>query len=186
MVDHVNITDPNIHEPKGVATANEGEVYVADGLGSGAWAVLSSQYCNIYTVEADALSVGTIGTTAQTLPFANDGPERTAVADSANNRITLTTGGIYWVSFSCSFSTAAAGDAGLYEFKVLDDGAATTLAVAKQMSGTSDSGSCSVAGFVTVAAGSQLTVSIESDEAGNSDDINIYNSHLSVFLVEEV
>lgn len=36
-VAHSSITDPNIHEPKGVATANDEEVYIADGAGSGAW-----------------------------------------------------------------------------------------------------------------------------------------------------
>lgn len=37
MPEHVNITDPNLHEPKGVSSAAAGKVYVADGLGSGAW-----------------------------------------------------------------------------------------------------------------------------------------------------
>lgn len=36
-VEHVNIVDPFIHEPKGVSTANAGEVYIADGSASGAW-----------------------------------------------------------------------------------------------------------------------------------------------------
>jgi hypothetical protein len=35
--EHSAITDPDIHEPKGVASANAGEVYVADGAGSGDW-----------------------------------------------------------------------------------------------------------------------------------------------------
>jgi len=38
-IEHVNITDPNIHEPKGVAVATSGEVYVANGSGSGAWSL---------------------------------------------------------------------------------------------------------------------------------------------------
>ena len=37
-IEHANITDPQIHEPKGAATAQIGHVYVADGAGSGAWA----------------------------------------------------------------------------------------------------------------------------------------------------
>ena len=36
-VEHVDITDPELHEPKGVAAANAGEVYVANGAGSGSW-----------------------------------------------------------------------------------------------------------------------------------------------------
>lgn len=35
--EHVNIVDPEIHEPKGVASASAGDVYKADGAGSGSW-----------------------------------------------------------------------------------------------------------------------------------------------------
>lgn len=37
MPAHVNITDPNLHEPKGAAGADAGSSYVADGAGSGDW-----------------------------------------------------------------------------------------------------------------------------------------------------
>lgn len=37
-VQHVNATDPNIHEPKGVAAASANTMYIADGGGSGSWA----------------------------------------------------------------------------------------------------------------------------------------------------
>lgn len=37
--EHNTITDPEIHEPKGVSTATVGQVYVANGAGSGAWQV---------------------------------------------------------------------------------------------------------------------------------------------------
>lgn len=37
MPEHRIITDPHIHEPKGISTANEGMIYVADGAGSGNW-----------------------------------------------------------------------------------------------------------------------------------------------------
>lgn len=36
-VNHNTLTDPYLHEPKGVSTATAGDVYVADGAGSGAW-----------------------------------------------------------------------------------------------------------------------------------------------------
>lgn len=36
-VQHNAITDPDIHEPKGAASAASGKVYKADGTGSGAW-----------------------------------------------------------------------------------------------------------------------------------------------------
>jgi hypothetical protein len=36
-VNHSTLTDPYLHEPKGVASAPSGSVYVADGAGSGDW-----------------------------------------------------------------------------------------------------------------------------------------------------
>ena len=36
-VEHSSLTGSALHEPKGVATANSGEAYVANGSGSGAW-----------------------------------------------------------------------------------------------------------------------------------------------------
>ena len=39
VTQHSAITDPNIHEPKGVAEADSGMVYVADGAGSGDWQI---------------------------------------------------------------------------------------------------------------------------------------------------
>ena len=36
-VNHGTLTDPYLHEPKGIASASAGEIYIADGAGSGAW-----------------------------------------------------------------------------------------------------------------------------------------------------
>ncbi len=36
-INHSTLTDPYLHEPKGVASANAADVYVADGSGSGSW-----------------------------------------------------------------------------------------------------------------------------------------------------
>jgi hypothetical protein len=36
-IQHKDLTGADLHEPKGVATATAGQVYVANGSGSGAW-----------------------------------------------------------------------------------------------------------------------------------------------------
>jgi len=36
-IQHNIITDPDIHEPKGVASATSGKVYISNGSGSGTW-----------------------------------------------------------------------------------------------------------------------------------------------------
>lgn len=45
-VQHSTLTDPNLHEPKGVAAATVSQVYVADGAGSGDWAKLTDADMN--------------------------------------------------------------------------------------------------------------------------------------------
>jgi hypothetical protein len=40
-IEHVVITDPNIHEPKGVSSAQISTVYKANGTGSGTWSRLT-------------------------------------------------------------------------------------------------------------------------------------------------
>lgn len=44
-IEHVDITDPDIHEPKGVAAASASQVYVADGAGSGDWRYIPHSSC---------------------------------------------------------------------------------------------------------------------------------------------
>jgi hypothetical protein len=43
-VNHKDLTDPNIHESKGVASAAADTMYVADGAGSGAWKLRLKRY----------------------------------------------------------------------------------------------------------------------------------------------
>jgi len=42
MVEHIDIPDAQLHEPKGAAGASSGQVYVANGAGSGAWAMVAA------------------------------------------------------------------------------------------------------------------------------------------------
>jgi microcystin-dependent protein len=43
MTAHKDMTGADLHEPKGVADATSGQVYVADGSGSGSWTTQQSQ-----------------------------------------------------------------------------------------------------------------------------------------------
>lgn len=40
-IQHKDLTDPQLHEPKGISTAAAGQVYIADGLGSGLYRELT-------------------------------------------------------------------------------------------------------------------------------------------------
>lgn len=68
-IEHVNITDPNIHEPKGVASATAGEVYVADGSGSGSWKTVYTQGFEDYENSGSAIAL----TSSTWTDLTNDG-----------------------------------------------------------------------------------------------------------------
>ena len=60
MANHSDLTDPELHEPKGIAAATSGQVYVADGAASGAfslypWANVSGKKVAL-TVTIDNIS----------------------------------------------------------------------------------------------------------------------------------
>ena len=60
MTEHNILTDPNLHEPKGVSAASVETVYIADGLGSGNWKKLYLQGSEVdsNSLPAQALGVG--------------------------------------------------------------------------------------------------------------------------------
>lgn len=62
-IEHSAVTDPYIHEPKGASTATAGQVYIADGAGSGNWAVLTLADIDV-AAPASAAATGTAGTIA--------------------------------------------------------------------------------------------------------------------------
>lgn len=70
-VQHKNLTDPEIHEPKGIATADNGAILVANGTGSGSWVTLPrytnwflSASCSGYLTYAELTGVSGWSSTA--------------------------------------------------------------------------------------------------------------------------
>lgn len=54
-IEHSVITDPYIHEPKGIAAAAANKVYVSDGAASGAWTAFPTKY---YTITVPVTTTG--------------------------------------------------------------------------------------------------------------------------------
>lgn len=66
-IQHEDITDPKIHEPKGASTASANTVYVADGAGSGTWKQVPVDALDEATILADIQSNLDDGTTTLTV-----------------------------------------------------------------------------------------------------------------------
>lgn len=78
-VEHSAIADPEIHEPKGIAAAVQGKVYVSDGASSGSW-----RYIPHSALYYDDIGTGTTLTT----PTAYTLVAPTTVADAAPHEFT--------------------------------------------------------------------------------------------------
>ena len=104
-VNHSTLTDPYLHEPKGVAAASAGSVYIADGSGSGDW-VKDHAHINGYisfdaTTPAYQHSV-TTGFTALNPTFSTTLADGFTGAVSPNARLVYT--GTDNINAFCSFT----------------------------------------------------------------------------------
>lgn len=182
MAEHSALTGSELHEPKGVAAATAGQVYEADGAGSGSWT--SPTYGNIYTNHGDAETVATIGTTEKKLDgFANDGASSNCTVASASDSITVLSAGTYFVSFASSVSTVASADSGVYAFDISVNDVSSNISFHRALSGTSDLGSGACSGILALSANDVVTVRVSSDNGSNTDDLNIVEASLSVVRI---
>ena len=140
-VEHSALTGSSLHEPKGVASATAGKVYVANGSGSGAWTL-----GNTRSVQVELDDISTASSAYVVCPFAGTVTKihsvlhsAITVADSALTTAingTAITNGNWVVAFTASAAgdvdsatptaanTVAIGDA----LRVTTDGASTTAA----------------------------------------------------------
>ena len=125
-VQHNAITDPDIHEPKGIAAATAGKVYVSDGASSGDWKyapgkahaqlVISGGTTN-HTLNASAGTYDAINTS-----WAASGNEDHLTVDTTNGDIDLLFAGHYLVSVYMTFTTSAIAAGTEYSFDLGKDG----------------------------------------------------------------
>ena len=175
---HVDIEDPNIHEPKGISTATAGQVYVADGAGSGSWtdptfgALKIVNNSNSFT--PDAGSAYKQLTTANGVPWtASEYSGVTLNTDS----ITLDGAGIYRIEFWGTIETAAA-DNSVIGIKYAINGTLDDRILLVQKNGTgTDTYACSAFGLVSVTDGAVLTLWAYSDV---TTTFKLVNAGLSV------
>ncbi len=117
-IEHSIIADPNIHEPKGVASASSGEVYVADGLGSGAWGLNPKDFIItdlLTSVNTTTQGPSTTDTAYQVIFGAASGTGSDDVMIDASGNVTFNTTGTYLVSHAFHVGrTAGAGTSDVF------------------------------------------------------------------------
>lgn len=184
-IQHAIITDPDIHEPKGVVAAAAGKVYLSDGAGSGSWEFQPGSIFGEIYIDA--------GVTAQTLSAASayakldPGTEWTSgtfnglTADPTNGELVLSQTGIYLINFWVVFDTAAISSSSKYNFKYALNGTynGRTLSIGKYTN-SSERLVLSANGFATVASpNTDLSIYVGGDGTSSSTNITVIEAGLT-------
>lgn len=134
MKEHNTITDPYLHEPKGVATANAKEVYIADGLGSGSWTnpadqLVVERLLDASSTAANQLPAG-LGTPLQVEFGPAVGTGSDPVQLSAAGLLTVNEAGTYILKVSVQVGRTGATGTSLLFLRALVDGVQAGRSVA--------------------------------------------------------
>lgn len=187
-IEHKNISDPNIHEPKDVAAATSGTVYVADGSGSGSWTKVTSSGVTPEVVYAQGYIEGSA--TATTISTVD-----TPVAVDFGGNFNSDTTSNFTVSVNGEFTYTGTEDAtvlvaaGLfvdqasassveYTFKVTLNDTPITASVSKVETSGSEGRSVSVNSLVTVSTNDVIEIWVENNT--DTTDITVENATISV------
>ncbi len=190
-LEHSTLSDPNLHEPKGVSTAQSGKVYVADGAGSGDWVYPGNYLYGELYIGGGVTSL-TLNAVADTYIACNPTAEWTAngyngvTLNATNGTITATTAGTYKVEFWTTFTTASLASGTQYKFKYAVNGTVDTnraLIVQKNTAGV-DVLTCSASGIVTLAANDILSVYIAGDATSANTAVTPLNAGFIITLLK--
>lgn len=149
MAIHAQLTGAELHEPKGVASASEGQIYISDGAGSGRWETIPTGWAyyqdsgatsQVFNTTSAKLSVDGLGalTSRDHLPYelrasgnfwdaTSDKITPVLVGDAYMVRIdlpvTLITGAVSYLAIDVDI-----GDESTITLKILEDAAVISRA----------------------------------------------------------
>lgn len=174
-IEHVNILDPDIHEPKGVAAASVNQVYVADGAGSGAWADL--EYGTNISTTVGALQVVSGSTVVALSPstptkIISDITSGVIVGSGISfntDVLDISLGGEYNISLCVNFSFTTGTVPSSIKFGVSKDGTSSLLPLkpSSYVSASTFEASVSLNTIQSLLNGDELSVWVEAASSGN-------------------
>lgn len=154
-VAHSDLTGSDLHEPKGVAAANADEVYIADGLGSGAWTPITDfiidNFSNSFAQFIDLKATGTDGGTFTSGSWQDRTINTTVINDIpgaslATNTLTLPAGTYLFLI------TAPANEVGRHQIKLRNTSDSTDDLVGSSENAPSGTSHSEITGLLTIAA----------------------------------
>lgn len=175
-VQHSTLTGADLHEPKGVAAASAGKVYVSNGAGSGAWTTLT-RYGELYiTSGATAQNLSAASAYARLDPGTEwqSGISSGITLTPADGTFTVVETGVYDLAFWCVFSTDSIASSARYYFKYAINGtpAARTLSTGKKTNGI-DTLDVAASGIASLTAGDVISIYVAGDATSSSTPITV-------------
>lgn len=174
-IEHKNIAEAGLHEPKGVSVATSGQVYIADGAGSGVWsdALVTPSDIGIERL-LDGLSVAASQTpvaldTPLQIEFgpAVNTPTDPAMLDAAG-KLTINETGTYRIKISVAIGrTGGAGVSELF-IRALVNGVGAGQTIHTKISSSDFYLPYSDEAWLTLPAGTEITYEVVRDSAGNN------------------
>ena len=148
--EHSTITDPELHEPKGVAAAVGGKIYISDGAGSGSWRYIPHSF-----LYYDNIGTGTTITTPTSYTLINPATTGDAeprdISHNSLGRLTYTGSDDTDVTISCAVtmkhSTGSGQDC---FFQVHKNGVALVGAQTVRTADSANYGSVTILGHADV------------------------------------
>jgi len=180
-VNHSTLTDPYLHEPKDISSAGAGQVYVADGAGSGDW-VEKTRYIGSYIAfDATTPAYQHIVTTSDTIidpTFVVAQANGFVGESSPNARLKYT--GAETIDAQVIFTISSANASGTTrnaEFSLFKNG--TELGGSRTIRSISSGswGSISVFGFTTFNTNDYLEIKVKGD---GGFTLNVASAFMSV------
>ena len=188
--EHVDITDPEIHEPKGVASAAAGEMYVADGAGGGAWQKSGMTNHGEMTVTNNSTATSVTAAVDATLNTDTDytkitagwsGPHVHGVTFNVDELVVAVTGH-YEVSFWSSIKVPQNNNFVGIKYSINDGTPHSLQKLVSQSVTTNDYLNIAGHGGVELTAGDTLSIYMA---ASKTDSIVVEEAGVSLLLIHE-
>lgn len=119
----------------------------------------------LYTADGETPQELAAATEEDLVVESSEGNESGITVDEANNKFTVITTGVYFVS--AQFSMVSDVNNTTFQFHIAVDGTPRYLGAHRKIATGADVGSCSFAGMCSLTAGEDVTIDIEADKNVN-------------------
>ena len=177
-VNHSALTDPYLHEPKGASTASSGDIYLANGAGSGTW-TSAHQHVDAYLAFDSTTPAYThAATTSFTVinpTLSTSSTDGFTVTNSPNARLTYTGTRNVSSNIHISISTSqATGSSHNVEWQIYKNGSPLAGAHVIRTISSGTWGSVALLGNSTLVTNDYLEIYSKISTAGNVQYASIF------------